>query len=323
MTLLKFSIKGRRSLSIMPGLMVGMLSGLLLAASYNRQENSPVNPQPAQMLSEIEHLSTAELEAFSLKALSTLREKRGLDADEGSGAEEDYEVGTINGWRDVQLGIRNVRRLLPLARQLTLESLREAQVSDPLKRSGLSREKRLIDAVHKIVLDPSLADTAEVRDDRLSEIRIGPDYALHLISDDEAIFLLGHELTHVAARSGRLNQFIEHVTETARLSADVELMEDQKEDLACDFTGAEVLKRFIALHPKDEPEAERFARAVGYEPPAVRLARAWDDFCASYNGDAGDEEHLSHTQTLRALFGLDPKLKALMPQDSISSTLCH
>jgi hypothetical protein len=307
----------------MPGLIVGMLLGLSLTASYNRQANSPVNPEPARVLSEVEHLSTAELETFSLKALSTLRERRGLSANHLAEAEADYEAQTINGWREVHLGIRNVRRLLPLARRLTLDALREAQVGDPLKKSGLSKEKRLIDAVHKIVLDPSLADTAEVWDDRLSEIRIGPDYALDLTSDDEAIFLLGHELTHVAARSGRLNQFIENVTETARHSANVELMEDQKEDLACDFTGAEVLKRFIALHPKDEPEAERFARAVGYESTAVRLARAWDDFCASYNGDAGDEEHLSQAQTIRALYGLDPELKALMPQDSISSTLCH
>lgn len=323
MALLKLSIKGRRILSIMPGLIAGMLSGLLITASYNQQANSPVNPNPQLMLSDVDRLSASELESLTLKALSRLHEKRGPLATHASGAQKDNEEQTIDSWRQVHLGIKNVRRLLPLARRLTLESLREAEVGDPLKRSGLLREKRLINAVNKIVLDPWLADTAEVSEDRLWEIRIGSDYAFDLISDDEAIFLLGHELTHVAARSGRLNQFIENVTKTARLSASVEPTEDQREDLACDFTGAEVLKRFIALYPKDEPEAERFARAVGYEPHSVRLARAWEDFCASYNGDARDEEHLSQAQTIRALFGLDPEFKALLPQDAISSPHCQ
>lgn len=323
MTLLKLSIKGRRNLSIMPGLIVGMLFGLLITAAFNQQANAPINSNPSLMLSDIDRLSATELESLTLRALSRLHEKRGPLATHAAGAEEDYGEQAVDSWRQVHLGIKNVRRLLPLAKRLTLESLREAEVGDPLKRSGLLREKRLIDGVHKIVLDPLLADTAEVWDDRLWEIRIGPDYALNLISDDEAIFLLGHELTHVAARSGRLKQFVENVTETARLSAGVEPTEDRREELASDFTGAEVLKRFIALYPTEEPEAERFARAVGYEPPSVRLALAWEDFCASYNGDSGDGEHLSQAQTIRALVGLDPELKALMPQDSISSMLCH
>jgi hypothetical protein len=219
--------------------------------------------------------------------------------------------------------MKNVRRLLPLARRLTLEALREADVGDPLKKSGLSREKRLINAVHKVVLDPSLGDMGEVREERLSEIRVGPVYALNLTSDDEAILLLGHELTHVAARGGRLNQFIKNVTETARLSASVDTAEEQREDLACELTGAETLKRFIALYPTEESAAVRFARAIGYESSAVRLARAWGDFCDSYNGDARDGEHLSETQTIRALFGLDPELKALLPEDSNSSLFCR
>jgi hypothetical protein len=323
MVMLKLSIKGRRIRSIMPGLIAGMLSGLLITASFNHLASSPVNSNPHTMQSDIDRLSTSELESLTLKALSRLHERRGSLATPAAGAEE-FNVGsTIDSRRQVHLGIENVQRVLPLARRLTLESLREADVGDPLKKSGLLREKRLINAVHKIVLDPLLADSAEVRDDRLSEIRIGPDYALNLTSDDEAIFLLGHELTHVAARSGRLKHFIDNVTETARSSASVESTEDQQEDLACDFTGAEALKRFIALYPTEEPEAVRFARVVGYGSPSVRLARAWEDFCDSYNGDAADDEHLSQSQTIRALLSLDPELKALMPQDSRLSLLCH
>jgi hypothetical protein len=318
----KFSLTGRRSLAILPGLGIGILTGLLLVVSHNRQVVAPANSNPVLKLSEVEQLSPAELETLTLKALSTLRKKSGFVSHHGFEAEEDAVAQSINNRQHVHLGIKNVRRLLPLAKRLTLESLREAEVGDTLKASGLSREERLINGVHRIVLDESLSDMAEVREGRLSEIRIGSGYALYLVSDDEAIFLLGHELMHVAARTGRLKPFIEHVTETARLSANVQTTEDQREDLACEFTGAQALRRFIALYPTAETEAVRFSRVLGYQTPAERLARVWEDLCAPDNDDAGDEEHLSQQQTMRALLGLDPSLKLLLPEDAVSA-LCH
>lgn len=318
----KFSLTGRRSLSILPGLGAGILTGLLLMLSHNRQAVAPANSNPVLKLSDVERLSPAELETLTLKALSTLRKKSGSISNPGLEAEEDAIEQSVNNRRHVHQGIRNVRRLLPLAKRLTLESLRASQVGDPLKASGLLRVERLINAVHRIVLDERLLDMAEVREGRLSEIRIGSGYALYLISDDEAVFLLGHELMHVAARSGRLKPFIENVTETARLSANVRTTEDQREDLACEFTGAQVLKRFIALYPTEETGAARFSRVLGYQSPAERLARVWEDLCAPDNDDAGDAEHLSQPQTIRALLGLDPTLKVLLPEDSVSS-LCH
>jgi hypothetical protein len=322
MGLLKLSSKGRRFLLIMPSLIAVMLFGLVITASDNQQAYSPINLNPHLVLFDIDSLSPSELESFTVKALSRLREKREPLATRAAGLREDYGEQAY-GWQRVHLGIKNARRLLPLARRLTLEVLREAEVGDPLKRAGLSREKRLINRVHKIVLDPLLANSAEVWEERLWEIRIGSDYALDLISDDKVILLLGHELMHVAARGGRLHQFIENVTETAGLSASVEPTEDQREDLACEFTGAEALKRFIALYPTEEAAAARFARAIGYESTSERLARALEDFCASYNGDMRDGAHLSMDQTIRALYGLDPEIKALLPQDSISSPLCR
>ncbi|HYJ45448.1 MAG TPA: hypothetical protein VEV81_02470, partial [Pyrinomonadaceae bacterium] len=220
--------------------------------------------------------------------------------------------------RQIRLGMKNVRRLLPLARKLTLDALEET-----LKTTELSREKRMITAVRRVVFNPGLGDTAAVWEEDLSIIHVGPDYAAHLTSDDEAMLLLGHELTHVAVRTGRLNDFIEKVSEGARATANLELGEDQKEELACDFTGAEVLKRYIALNPTGEEDALRFSRAFGYESPNERLTRAWQDFCASYNGDSPDTEHLSLEQTFRALPGLDPELKALVPDETISIRLCR
>jgi hypothetical protein len=307
----------------LPGLLVGLLAGLLMTVPQIRLASVPSDPQPILRHADIESLSAAELETLALETLSTLHKKRRLDADPGHSAENISREKTTNSWPQVQLGLKNIRRLLPLARWLTLDALRTAQTDGPLKTSGLFREKRLLQGVRKIVLDPQLGGDAEVWEDRLSEIRVAADYAPALISDDEAIFLLGHELTHVAARSGRLGQFIDNVKETARLSADVEPTTEQKEDLACDYTGAEVLKRFIALYPTGETEKERVSRIIGFEPSSERLALAWEDFCASYNGVSGDEDHLSREQTMRALIGLDPELKSLVPDDALSSMLCR
>ena len=206
----------------MPGLLVGLLAGLLITFPQIRLASAPSDPHPILGHADIESLSAAELETLALKTLSTLHEKRGLAADLGHGAENSSGEKTTKSWREIQLGLKNIRRLLPLARWLTLDSLRMAQTDGQFKNSGLLREQRLIQGVRQIVLDPQLEGDAEVWEEHLSEIRVATDYAPALISDDEAIFLLGHELTHVAARSGRLRQFIDNVKNTARLSAEVE-----------------------------------------------------------------------------------------------------
>lgn len=302
----------------LPGLMVGVLSGLLVTAPFNRQASAPFDSKPDPTPFDIARLSHTELETLALEVLTALHEKRGPAATPEFGVVKNSLNRPEDNRRQIQLGMKNVRRLLPLAKKLTLESLNET-----LKTTGLLREKRLVAAVRQIVLDPGLSNTAEVREEDLSIIHLSPDYAVYLTSDEEAMLMLGHELTHVALRSGRLNYFIENMNEIARASFNLELNKEQKEELACEFTGAEVLKRYIALYPTAETSAERFSRVFGYEPPAERLAHAWQNFCASYNGDSLDAEHLSQDQTLRALLGLDPELRALIPGDAISTRLCR
>jgi hypothetical protein len=311
----EFWTKLSKRLMILPGLMAGILIGLLIAVPLDRHASAPSGPSPDSTPLDIARLSPTELEALALKLLTALREKRG-PARVGAVRSEWNEPG--DNLRQIHLGMKNVRRLLPLGKRLALETFKEM-----LKTSRLSREKRLIGAVHRILLDPRLTGSAEVWEDDLSVIYVGPGYAAYLTSNDEAMLLLGHELTHVAVRAGRLNNFIRNVNDDARSTAALELDEGQKEELACDYIGAEVLKRYIALNPTPESDAERFSRAFGYEPPAERLAHAWQEFCASYNGEAPDEQHLSQDQTLRALLGLDPELKPLIPDDAISIGFCR
>jgi len=293
-------------------LTVGMLLGMVIIAPLTgRSKENVERTAAAAKPSDFADLPVPELAQLAGDVLAKLNDKSKLLAPDTAVSESpDSNVNSLH----IQMGIKNARRLLSLAKRLTLESLHER-----VKNPNLSKEAKLIASVKKVLLDPSLSDSAEVRSGDLTKIWVGPDYAAYLTSDDEAVLLLTHELTHVAARAGRLTAYIDRVNNTAH----TDLNDDQKEELACDFTAAEVLKRFIASHPTSEPNSLRFSLAFGYEPPAKRLTRAWADFCASYRGDARDDTHLSQDQTIRSLIMIDQDLKELVPDDALATRFCH
>jgi hypothetical protein len=303
----------RRALTILLSVILGLVGGILISAPFKGRTVERFSDGRVSRPN-LARLSSPELEQLAYDVLSTLSNQGTLATPQPIATAPDSQDSS----RQIRLGIKNARRLLPIARELTIESLR-----DLTKNPNLSKEAKLIRSVRVIVLDSQLADFSEVRDDDLSVIRIGKDYATCLTSDDEAMLLLGHELTHVAARAGRLSKYIDAVNETALRSAQVSTSEPQKEELACDFAGAEVLKRFISARPTSESSTDRLSRVFGYELPAERLKRAWGDFCASYDGDPGDKEHLSQSQTVRSLLALDPEFKALIHQDALPENLCR
>jgi hypothetical protein len=294
-------------------LVFGLLTQRLTRMPLSPRTTAGPKPVASQSRPDLSALSDDELSQLATEVLLALKEKR-THADTASSLNQIELANEAPDPEKARSGIENARRLLPLARQLTVGWL-----SEHLK---VKREARMIDSVRSVFLDWSLGASAEVRERNLKQIRIGPNYATLLTSDDEAVFLLGHELTHVAARTGRLKNLINSTTETVSAATRIQLNDEQKEELTCDFTGAEILKRFVAGNPTNESEAVRLSRTVGYEPPAQRLTRAWTDFCSSYNGDVGDHEHLSADQTVRSLVVLDPDLKALIPLDTNPTRLC-
>ena len=308
---------GRRPAAVILGWVLGVLSGLLLAAPLYRQAgaSSELVSPPAQPDDAALPRTETGSHAF-LQALPALCKSESPAGGDGFSRFEDEGVVV---WRQAHNGIKNATRLLPLARRLTLQALRQAGASSPISSDGLKAMKRRITAVNRVVLDPRLGSSGQVWDERPWEIRIGPLYAMHLTSDDDTLLLLAHELTHVASWSGRLDGFVNGLADKARFTAGVAPTADQKEDFVCDFIGALVVKRFVELNPTAESKAERLSRVLGYESPDARLRLAWDDFCATYHGDyddPGDEEHLSQRDNLRALRGLDPELRTLVPGDS-------
>lgn len=195
-------------------------------------------------------------------------------------------------------GVEHAASLLPLARRLMLESLRELARSRGVGSDALARAEQRVNAVDVVRLDDSLDDMAEVYDEEPTVIRVGPDYARALGNDDESVLLLGHELTHAAAMGGELDDLFGEIAGEAARRASVSPTEEQREDMVCDLVGAQTLKRFARLRPDGEPVARRVARVFGTQ--------------GGDGGDAtdGDEEHMSSSETWRAIVSLDPELSA-------------
>lgn len=211
----------------------------------------------------------------------------------------DLERNDPGAWQEVERGMKRLERLLPLAKRLTLESLQRLSADFGISPNALQQAERHVKAIERIALDPELGNSAEVSDEFPSEVHLGPSFALDVTTDEDAALLLGHELTHVATWGESLGRFIDGVAQTAQLTAGVYPTLEQREDLACDFVGAEVAKRLIQLYPNDEPAARRFARLLDYN-------------CGSNADEDSDEEHLSQADTLRALLGLDAELTHLI-----------
>lgn len=194
-----------------------------------------------------------------------------------------------------QLGVEHAASLLPVARRLMLESLREL-AARRVGGEALARAEQRVNAVEAVRLDEGLGDMAEVYDEEPTVVRVGPDYARALGDDDESVLLLGHELTHAAAVGGGLDDLFKEIAGEAARRASVSPTEEQREDLVCDLVGAETLKRYARLRPGGETAARRVARIFG-----------------AHGGDTGDEtdgdeEHLSSSETWRALVVIDPEL---------------
>jgi len=294
-------------------MMVGIAISLLLTG-WGSSRTPVVSPTPP--LPGVGNLGFADTGRLPKSTRSCLCDDAAASARAGAPTEESVQQRSLSGVSAILAGIKNTRRLLPIATKLSIKALLEWGEQNGLPARNLARAERKIKKVDRVILDGGLGDAAAVQDDRPREIRIGSGYAETLISDDEAVFLLAHELTHVAAQTGGLDGLIESASRRAKAAAGVETLDDQAEDLACDFIGAQVLKHFIDLHPTNEPKAERLLRTCGYELPSERLAHAWEAFCASYNGFTGDAHHLSQGLTVRALAGLDPELKAFVDRYS-------
>ncbi|HUE81837.1 MAG TPA: hypothetical protein VMM84_06960 [Pyrinomonadaceae bacterium] len=196
-------------------------------------------------------------------------------------------------------GARRAQQLLPIARNLTIKSLRELAVEHNFHRTRgyaarIQSAVRRVNAVKWIKPDVDSRDNASVFLDRPQTITFGTIFLVGLPSDEGMISVLSHELMHIAdGNHDSLNRLFETLGERASRLTGLEIHDQKAEELACDLVGAMAARAFVASTPDYQPLARRISRAVAHN-------------CVVE--DEGDEDHLSPRNTIRALFALKPAL---------------
>jgi hypothetical protein len=186
--------------------------------------------------------------------------------------------------------MRNVNRLLAVAKLLAIEALQSTGSRYGLPATSIEAAGRRIASANRALLDHRLGDSAMVDDRFPSEIRFGPACAEQMVCDDDAVFVLAHELIHTGNAGGDLKPLAGCIARDARSLACVRATRGQEEDLACDYIAEVVLRNFVAMRPSAKSAEERLCLTLA-------------------GGNAGDRSHLSDALTLRALIGLDPNLR--------------
>jgi len=213
--------------------------------------------------------------------------------DPQAGQNDDSGPRQVAASRASLRGVQTLKRLLPTAKAVTSEALRTTGLRFSVPEAQIQEAVGRISSANRVLLDKRLNDSAMVDGSLPSEIRIGPLCAESLVSDDEAVFILAHELTHVGNSGGELQVLARRISGEARSNACVMATSRQEEDLTCDFIAEVALRNFVVARPTAKPAEERLCLALA-------------------GGNSGDRSHLSDAQTLRALIGLDPQLRLLL-----------
>ena len=200
---------------------------------------------------------------------------------------------------DAQAGAARAQKLLPVAKELVVSSLRQLVADYNLEKSP-RLEKRLqqaitrVDGVKRVRPDMESRDNASVYLSRPHVITFGTIFLAGLRSDEGMISVLAHELMHIAdGDNDSLRVLVNAVGNKASELTGLDVQGQRGEEVTCDLVGAMAARAYVASTP-------------GYESIARRLARSVQHNCVEI--DEGDEDHLSPRSTIRALLALHPVL---------------
>ncbi len=192
------------------------------------------------------------------------------------------------------IGAQRARRLLPVAKELVIEALRQLAVENKIGAIQIRAAARRVRAVADVTPDPDLRDNAAVIMNDTHTIRFGTIFLVGLPSDEGMMSVLSHELTHIAdGRQNSLQTLFNLIGRRASRLTDLRVNGQKPEELTCDLIGERAARLFISRTPNNEPRTKRLARTLEHN--------CVDD-------DETDEEHLSPRSTMRAVLALDPVL---------------
>ncbi|HKR14197.1 MAG TPA: hypothetical protein VJT15_19185 [Pyrinomonadaceae bacterium] len=198
---------------------------------------------------------------------------------------------------DALAGAQRAQRLLPVAKELVVASLRQLVVDYQLHKSARFERRvqqaiKRVNAVRRVRPDMESRDNASVYLSRPQVITFGTIFLAGLRSDEGMISVISHELMHIAdGENDSLRVLVSAVGKKASELTGLDVQGQRGEEITCDLVGAMAVRAYVASTP-------------GYESIARRLARSVQHNCVEI--DEGDEDHLSPRNTVRALFSLHP-----------------
>jgi predicted metallopeptidase len=200
---------------------------------------------------------------------------------------------------EAQAGAERAQRLLPVAKSLMINSLRQLVVEYGLDKSPrfevrMRQAIARVNAVKKVRPDMESRDNASVFLSKPHVITFGTIFLAGLRSDEGMISVLAHELMHIAdGDNDSLRPLVSAVGNKASDLTGLDIRAQRGEEITCDLIGAMAARTYVASTP-------------GYESITRRLARSIQHNCVEQ--DEGDDDHLSPRNTIRALLALNPVL---------------
>ena len=198
-------------------------------------------------------------------------------------------------------GAQRALRLLPIARELVVISLRQLARDYQLAPSRVNnlrieRAVSRVQAVRNIRPDVDSRDNASVFLKNPHTIIFGTIFLAGLPSDEGIISVLAHELVHIAdGGQDSLSLLFRAIGNRASVRTGFKVSGQRAEELTCDMVGMLVARDYVSRTP-------------GYEPLPRRISRSLEHNCVEQ--DEGDDDHLSPRSTIRALLAMSPALSS-------------
>jgi hypothetical protein len=200
---------------------------------------------------------------------------------------------------EAQAGAARAQRVLPIAKNLVISSLRQLVAENNLNRSRIFTRRieqsiARVQAVRRIRPDVESRDNASVLLSRPHTILFGTIFLAGLRSDEGMISVLAHELMHIAdGEYDSLRPLVSVISTRASRLTGLDIRGQRGEELTCDLVGMMAVRSYISSSPDYESIARRLSRSIQHNCVGV---------------DEGDEDHLSPRNTIRALLALHPVL---------------
>ena len=200
---------------------------------------------------------------------------------------------------EARAGAERAQRLLPIAKNLVIVSLRQLTTEYGLEKSSKFKSRinqaiGRVNGVTRVKPDMDSRDNASVYMSKPRVITFGTIFLAGLRSDEGMISVLAHELMHIAdGDNDSLRLLVAAVGNRASDLTGLDIHGQRGEEITCDLIGAMSVRAYIGDTP-------------GYESITRRLARSIQHNCVEL--DQGDEDHLSPRDTIRALLALNPVL---------------